>query len=29
MEHQTPPKVENSITEYGKCMPPLLQAMND
>ncbi|MGO4108659.1 winged helix-turn-helix transcriptional regulator [Paenibacillus sp. YAF4_2] len=26
---QIPPKVEYSITEYGKNMTPLLQAMND
>ncbi|MCR8632768.1 winged helix-turn-helix transcriptional regulator [Paenibacillus radicis (ex Xue et al. 2023)] len=26
---QIPPKVEYSITEYGKKMTPLLQAMND
>lgn len=26
---QIPPKVEYSITEYGKRMTPLLQAMND
>lgn len=27
--HQIPPKVEYSITEYGRRMAPLLQAMND
>lgn len=27
--HQIPPKVEYSITEYGKGMEPILQALND